>query len=624
MTMSLMVSTMPRSSAAAPEARDVASPSPGAIRIPSAWGEVTDAWQPASGRARGLVVYVQDIHAHPEAQRHLAELIGYLRDAVGIRLVAVEGAAGPCDTAIFSNGPDAARRQQLARIFLEHDLFTGPEYYAVTHPDRIALWGIEDGDLYQRHLAAYRRHAARSARVRETGLLGQLQSLRLTPREWARLQEGASEPAHALPAHLADAAEYYRLAQQRDRALAGHALERLLGSEDPRAILVAGGFHTPGITARLRAEGIAYLVVTPRTTTPLDRRRYAAGLRDELPPLAAVLWYVADRAALQRSLSTAATPKRRAVLAYWRTALGFAALLALVRRMGVAGVIAAVVLIAPVFAACAPAPSPELSSTSTAAPSPAATAAFAEDFNTDGILEETGRMEESANPNWWVNSGGRLIIAGGVGRTLHGELPEGDRWRRAYAAPRSNPADTDQGRRPQNIFRLVARNMWRDFEQSVAVRIAQVNLSSSPGRDASDGVLLFNRYVDGDHLYYAGLRVDGTGVIKKKAGSIEDYHTLAQAAVFADGKAYHRDQRPNALPVGRWFGVKSAIRTLSDGAVRIQLWVDRDRSGRWELVTEATDAGENGGPPILADGHAGIRTDFMDAEFDDYQAKELR
>ncbi|MBI3292450.1 MAG: hypothetical protein HYZ73_06540 [Elusimicrobia bacterium] len=242
------------------------------------------------------------------------------------------------------------------------------------------------------------------------------------------------------------------------------------------------------------------------------------------------------------------------------------------------------------------------------------------DFQTDGVVEETGTMQESTSPYWWVNSGGRLIIKNGLGMTMQGDAPATDKWRALYAL--SSPVDTDAGTHPQNLFRLVTRSQWENFSQAIAFCVQKLNVSTSSERSGWSGVLLFNRYLDAKNLYYVGLRHDGTGIIKKKRFGI--YYTLAQKLVFSADTIYQRDTNPNLLPGKRWLGLKSVIRTNADQSVTLQLWVDRQFTGTWELALETIDT--NGGPdgaPILGSGYAGLRTDFADVQFDNYRIDRL-
>ncbi len=256
-------------------------------------------------------------------------------------------------------------------------------------------------------------------------------------------------------------------------------------------------------------------------------------------------------------------------------------------------------------------PNRQLASVAAAVSSP-----FYYTFKVDGVLDEAGKMDDSSSPYFWLNSGGQFHLKDGIGKTIQGELVQLNKWRLAYAA--SNPTDTDGGYHPQNIFRLVTRSKWQRFNQEIYFKITKSNMSVSPNRDASNGVLLFNRYQDGNNLYYVGIRVDGTAVIKKKIN--DNYYTLAQKSFYKADVPYNRDTNPNIIPDQKWIGLRSEIRTNPDNTVDIKLFIDKDKTGNWVLVAEAKDDGKSyGGSAILNEGYAGIRTDFMDVEFDDYQ-----
>jgi len=216
-------------------------------------------------------------------------------------------------------------------------------------------------------------------------------------------------------------------------------------------------------------------------------------------------------------------------------------------------------------------------------------------------------MAESADPNFWVNSGGRLVLGNGFGHTVEGELASDDPWRVAYS--RSSSTDTDGGYHPQNLFRLVTRHPYGDFTQTLTFTIRRVNRSASSNRNQSNGVLLFEHYLDGDNLYYAGVRVDGNAVIKKKLRGT--YTTLGLVPVFPG--SYDRARNPNLIPENRPVTIQTVTHTNADRSVEIALFVDGNPA------LDVRDGG-TGGSPISSPGFAGIRTDFMDVEFDDYSA----
>lgn len=245
---------------------------------------------------------------------------------------------------------------------------------------------------------------------------------------------------------------------------------------------------------------------------------------------------------------------------------------------------------------------------------------FVQSFDSPFSVTEAGSKTESKNGDWWVSSGAYFISEGGVGKTVAGALSALDPWRVAYYL--SNSLDTDNGYYPQNIFRLVQRSLWKDYTQEAYFKITKDNLSVSPNRNASNGLFFFNRYADAFNLYYTGVRVDGYAVIKKKINGT--YYTMAYKPFIAGG-VYNRDTNPDMLPKNEWIGMRSEIRTLPDGSVSIKLYADKGKTGTWTLVAEAVDNGTSfGGAVHSLSGHVGIRTDFMDAEFDSYSVKTLR
>lgn len=234
-------------------------------------------------------------------------------------------------------------------------------------------------------------------------------------------------------------------------------------------------------------------------------------------------------------------------------------------------------------------------------------------FEGTNSLEEVGSISESANSKWWVNSGGRLVFNKGVGSTITGDLPSSDSWYKEYL--RTNPLDTDNGAHPQNIFRLVEKEMWKNYQQQAYFKVLKINLSQSSNRNASNGILLFNRYQSGDNLYYTGVRVDGAVVIKKKYNGV--YYTMAYTKVFPG--VYDQTKSPNLIPINTWLGLRSEVKDMSDGSVSIKLYMDKGKTGVWTEVLSATDVpGIFGSAVISNSGYAGIRTDFMDLSMDDY------
>ncbi len=245
-------------------------------------------------------------------------------------------------------------------------------------------------------------------------------------------------------------------------------------------------------------------------------------------------------------------------------------------------------------------------------------------FNSPGILNEAGSMAGSTSPYWWVNSGGELIMQNGIGETMQGDASLLNKWRIAYAL--SNPVDTDGGLHPQNLFRLVSKGTWDGSSLEAHFYIAKDDLSTSPNRNQSNGLLLMSRYTgDGQTLYYAGIRVDGTAVIKKKYHGT--YYTMAQTHVFPGtySIAAATGTSQNLLPHGAWIGLKATTITNADGSVTITLFMQAS-SGSWTQLLQAVDSGNTSvgkTPPITGAQYAGVRTDFMDVQFSNFRFQSI-
>lgn len=243
---------------------------------------------------------------------------------------------------------------------------------------------------------------------------------------------------------------------------------------------------------------------------------------------------------------------------------------------------------------------------------------FTYSFAVAGVLHESGNEYETTSPYWWLNSGGTLLLADSTGSTIQGSLDTFDRWRIRYSL--SNPTDTDDGYHPQNLFRLISRSEWQNPRSEAEFYIAASNQSRSPNRNESNGILFMSRYQNDDTLYYAGVRVDGHAVIKKKYHGT--YYTMAEMPIFPG--TYDRAQETNLLPQKTWFALRMETTTTIDGVSITVLMRDGD-SDAWIPLLSATDDGKtyHGTPAITERGRVGIRTDFMDVRFHSIRIEEL-
>jgi hypothetical protein len=232
--------------------------------------------------------------------------------------------------------------------------------------------------------------------------------------------------------------------------------------------------------------------------------------------------------------------------------------------------------------------------------------------NKRGIIEETDTPGKN-DLRLWLDSGALLSFDGESAKTIHGPIPNSSPWKKIYAD--ENPADSDNGEHPQNVFRLVTERRWSNSIQNIEFKVNTYRKSASSNRNDSNGVLLFSRYHDSETLYYAGIRVDGFLVIKKKDHG--EYSTLSLIpALFAI-------KNENAIPEKKW--IRMQVRTEEGktyGSVVISVSIDTTGDGVWDTHTSAVDTPEIE-HPLLQSGHNGIRTDFMDAEFRNYSITDM-
>ena len=122
--------------------------------IPQSAGRVAD-YSPGSGET--VVVNVQDLHCHPEAQRNIARIIGAIDKKYPLKKIYIEGASGDVDTQWLANIKDDKYRRQITETLLDQGKLTGAEYYSVTAQKPDILAGIEDEKVYKENFVRLNR-----------------------------------------------------------------------------------------------------------------------------------------------------------------------------------------------------------------------------------------------------------------------------------------------------------------------------------------------------------------------------------------------------------------------------------------------------------------------------------
>lgn len=93
-----------------------------------------------------------------------------------------------------------------------------------------------------------------------------------------------------LPGLLKPYEDFCHLAIQRNKHLIDNLLAKMLQQKTAAAVLVAGGFHSEGLTQILRQKDVSYVVITPRITeVPADTNYLDAAFAHDQAPLEKIL-----------------------------------------------------------------------------------------------------------------------------------------------------------------------------------------------------------------------------------------------------------------------------------------------------------------------------------------------
>jgi hypothetical protein len=87
--------------------------------------------------------------------------------------------------------------------------------------------------------------------------------------------------SNAIDNNLDKLEEFYTIGIKREESFIKNIADKMSESKDNLAVVITGGFHTPGITRLLKERGYSYAVVTPTITQKADPEIYFSVLRAE-------------------------------------------------------------------------------------------------------------------------------------------------------------------------------------------------------------------------------------------------------------------------------------------------------------------------------------------------------
>lgn len=124
--------------------------------LPFEYGSVRGMAVPQGIDTGRRVMLIQDVHMNTDAQRHISSAVKSLATRGGATVVALEGAFGPLDLTAYQTYPDHSVMRVVADFLLREHHVSGPVHAALTEPSFPPLVGVDDRDLYNANVQAYR------------------------------------------------------------------------------------------------------------------------------------------------------------------------------------------------------------------------------------------------------------------------------------------------------------------------------------------------------------------------------------------------------------------------------------------------------------------------------------
>jgi len=118
-------------------------------------------------KSNPIVIYIQDVHRNPEAQRNISKLVQELITQKKVDLVALEGAFGPLDFSWYRTHPHPEAVTAVADYLFKEQRISGPAYAALTLRSAAAdseqalppFVGVDEKRHYDANVKAYQESA---------------------------------------------------------------------------------------------------------------------------------------------------------------------------------------------------------------------------------------------------------------------------------------------------------------------------------------------------------------------------------------------------------------------------------------------------------------------------------
>lgn len=125
------------------------------VSVPENLGFVVQSYESANSSRKKLIVHIQDLHVHYEAQKNLAQILEKLINDYKLNLVLVEGGWGDVSLSYLRDYGSKEKRLEVAEKYLKSGEISGEEYLDIVSDYPLKLYGIEEERLYNEHIKLF-------------------------------------------------------------------------------------------------------------------------------------------------------------------------------------------------------------------------------------------------------------------------------------------------------------------------------------------------------------------------------------------------------------------------------------------------------------------------------------
>jgi hypothetical protein len=129
------------------------------FNIPSQYGSIKESFSSSGVKqdVKPLIIHIQDAHCNYEAQKNMAGLLDHLVKEYNLKLIMVEGGSGDVTLSFLRGYADKQSRVEVADKYLKEGKISGEEYLDIISDYPLQLYGIEDQELYDAHMASFQQ-----------------------------------------------------------------------------------------------------------------------------------------------------------------------------------------------------------------------------------------------------------------------------------------------------------------------------------------------------------------------------------------------------------------------------------------------------------------------------------